>query len=464
METFGKLLRRKKDEEGEVGILSPFEAISIAIGGTIGVGNIGGVATAIAVGGPGALFWLLVAGVAGQIIKMVEVTLAVYYRSKDEYGNPYGGPPYYMKKGIMEYYRSSMLAKVLIFVFLFGMFSSIFITMQNYTVSEAIASTLAKIQIQIENPTLTSFSAGELSNTSYQHYFNNYQLGISIIYTILVYIMIAGGLKKLGRIASIIVPFMCLFYLTGGLFIVLKYISILPQVLRLVVNSAFNGTAAIGGFAGAAFIVVIQKGLARAVFSNEAGWGTSPMIHSTARTVHPIRQGLWGVFEVTISTMLVCTITALAIIITGEWSSGLSGATLTLNAFEHGMGSTGRIILTVGIFLFGITTTSGWYTYYEILLRYVLGTHSSMKTSILKIYKWTFPIPGMGLVFYAVYFGLPSQKIWLFADFSTGLPTFANIVAILLLAPKFLELLRDYKARYLNIGTVKSSTKIFHES
>lgn len=458
-QTFGRVYH-KNEGQGKDGILSPFEAISVAVGGTIGVGNIGGVATAIAVGGPGSLFWLLIAGVAGQMIKMVEVSLAVHYRCKDENGNPYGGPPYYMKKGIGEEMGFKIGYKILSFLFLFGMFSSIFITMQNYTVSEAIASTF----------NFNSWAAAMIHQV-----FPNYDVAVlarynlsqgivSIIYAIIVYIMIAGGLKKLGQSASIIVPFMCVFYLGGGLVVVLKNFLLIPSAIQLVIKDAFTGTAAIGGFAGATFAMAIQKGLARAVFSNEAGWGTSPMIHSTARTDHPIRQGLWGVFEVTVSTMLVCTITAFTIIITGQWQTGLSGATLTLSAFETGMGFIGRIVLTIGIFLFGITTSTGWYTYYEILLRYVLKPGSKVKDRSLEIYKWTYPIPGMALVLYAIYYGLPSQKIWIFADFSSGLPTFANIIAIMVLSPKFFQLLRDYKARYMGIGKIDPKTKIFYES
>ncbi|MBP7460219.1 MAG: sodium:alanine symporter family protein [Candidatus Delongbacteria bacterium] len=458
-QTFGGLFH-KNEAQGKDGILSPFEAISVAVGGTIGVGNIGGVATAIAVGGPGALFWLLVAGVAGQMIKMVEVTLAVHYRSKDENGNPYGGPPYYMKKGIGEEMGFKTAYKILSFLFLFGMFSSIFITMQNYTVSEAIASTFNF------NQWAANLIHGVFpqSDPNAMAQYNLSQAVISIFYAIITYIMIAGGLKKLGRIASIIVPFMCIFYLGGGLVAILKNLALIPATVQLVLRDAFTGTAAIGGFAGATFAIAIQKGLARAVFSNEAGWGTSPMIHSTARTDHPIRQGLWGIFEVTISTMLVCTITAFTIIITSRWQTGLSGATLTLSAFETGMGSIGRIVLTVGIFLFGITTSSGWYTYYEILFRYILKPGSKVKERALTIYKWTYPIPGMGLVLYAVYYGLPSQKIWTFADFSTGLPTFANIIAIMVLSPKFFTLLRDYKARHMGIGKIDPKTRIFYES
>ena len=224
--------------------LSPLEAISIAIGTTIGVGNIAGVATAIATGGPGAVFWLWLAGFLGQTIKMVEISLAVHYRSPDPEGTTFGGPTYYIKKGIGEKRNNKSLYKLLNFLFLGGFVGSFLLTMQNYTVSEAIAGT-----------------------------FDTDMLTVSIIYTVLVYIMIAGGLKWLGRIATKLVPFMCLFFLLGGIFIILKHSDMIPNALGLIFEGAFNGTAVVGGFAGAAFARVVQVGMSRAVFSNEAGLG-----------------------------------------------------------------------------------------------------------------------------------------------------------------------------------------------
>ncbi len=432
-QTYKKLFK-SNDNEKEAGSISPFEALSVAIGATVGVGNIGGVASAIALGGPGAIFWLWIAGVLGQIIKVVEVSLAVHYRSKDEDGNTYGGPTYYMRKGLGEEKKLTFLSKILAFIFIFGFGVGFFITMQNYTVSEAVSST-----------------------------FNINMITVSIVYTILLYLMISGGLPSLGRIAAKIVPFMCAFYILGGIFIILKNISQLPGTLGLIFGSAFNGTAALGGFAGAAFAQVIKVGMSRAVFSNEAGWGSSPMIHASAKTDHPVRQGLLGIFEVFIDTIVICSITSLVIVITGEWSSGVSGAALTLSAFEQGLGSVGRIILTVGILLFGVTTSSGLYAQIEVLLRYILGSGNKSKDRILTFYKWTYPIPGLALVIIAVVNELPGVSVWLFADMSTALPIFANIVALLILSPKFLSLLKDYKARHMGIGEVDPNFKVFYD-
>ncbi|MBF8984376.1 sodium:alanine symporter family protein [Lutibacter sp. B2] len=433
-QTFGKLLKKTKDEDNNSkGVLSPLEAVSTAIGGSVGVGNMGGVATAIAVGGPGAVFWMWVTSLIGMLIKTGEVTLAVYYRNTDEEGFTYGGPTYYMEKGLGEE-KGFKLWTIPALIFGFGIFATFPITLQNYTVSEAVSST-----------------------------FGLNMITVAIIYVIVNYLMILGGIKTLGKIASKIVPIMCLFYIIAGVFIIGKNIGNVGPSFSLIFSGAFNGTAALGGFTGAAAAQVIRLGIARAVFSNEAGWGTSPMIHSTAKTDHPVKQGMWGAFEVFIDTMVVCTITALVIIITGEWSSGASGATLTLNAFEHGIGSMGRKIVAIGVFLFGVTTSSGWYSYYEIILRHALKEKVALKNNILKVYKAIYPFPGLLMVIYVVKNGLPGKYVWYFADITSAIPTFANVFTILLLGSTFFKLIKDYKARYLGIGKVDENFKVFYE-
>ena len=423
----------RKDTDSGDGVISPLEAMSVAIGTTVGVGNIGGVATAVAFGGPGAIFWMWVAGLLGQIIKMTEISLAVYYRSRNEDGSAYGGPNYYMQKGIGREKKRSKLYKILSSIFAFGFMVGFFINIQIYTVSEAIAGT-----------------------------FNISMITVAIVYTVLLYLMIAGGLPSLGKIASKLVPFMVLFYIGGGLFIILKNVTHLPEAFGLIFSSAFTGTAAAGGFAGAAFSQAIKVGMARSVFSNEAGWGSAPMIHASAKVDHPIKQGILGVFEVFLDTIFICSITALTIIITGQWSSGLDGATLTLSAFEVGMGPIARIVLSFGVFLFGITTSSGIYAQMEVVVRYLVG-ESKKKDVLLAMYKWLYPLPSLALVFIAVYYQFPGTVVWVFSDASTALPIFANVVSLVILFPKFLELLKDYKARYLGIGTVDPNFKVFYE-
>lgn len=430
--TFGTML--KKDSDEGVGLLSSYEAISVAIGGSVGVGNIGGVATAIAVGGPGAVLWMWVAALVGMIIKMAEVTLAVYYRSKDENGVPFGGPTYYMEKGLGEE-KGFKAWPILAFIFGAGLFSTFLLTLQNYTVSEAIGNT-----------------------------FNIPILYVSIAYIILTYVFIIGGIERLGNLASKVVPVMCLFYIVAGLFIIIKNIGVIPESFSLIFKGAFSGSAAVGGFAGATVAQALQMGMARSVYSNEAGWGTSPMIHSTARVDHPVKQGIWGTFEVFVDTIIVCTITALVIVVTGAYDTGLSGATLTLTAFEMEIGGIGRAVVAISVFLFGLTTSTGWYAYYEILLRHLFKNNIKTKEAILKLYKWIYPIPGIIIVLMAVYGELPGSTLWLFADFTSAIPTFINVLVILILSPTFIKLVKDYKARYLGAGTPEKDFKIFYEN
>ncbi|MCM3087040.1 sodium:alanine symporter family protein [Bhargavaea ginsengi] len=435
--TFGKVFSKEERErsKNEKGILTPFQAVSTAIGGSVGVGNIGGVATAIAVGGPGAVFWMWLTAIFSMMTKMVEVTLAVHYRSTDEKGDPYGGPTYYMQKGLGEE-KNFKFWWIPAFLFGFGIFSTFFITLQNYTVAEAIDS---------------SFGFGLIPS--------------SIIYVVGIYLIILGGIKRVGETAAKLIPAMCLFYLVAGLYIIFSNAGDIFSVFGLIFDSAFTGMAAVGGFTGAAVAQVIQMGVARAVYSNEAGWGTSPMIHSTAKTDHPVKQGMWGAAEVFIDTIVICTVTALTIIITGLWSSGLDGASLTLAAFEEGIGEVGRYVITISVFLFGLTTTSGWYTYYEILLRQVFGKpeQSSLKNKVLKFFQLVYPLPGLLLVIYAVYYELPGKYVWYFADITTAIPTFINLVVLLFLSKRFFELLRDYKARELGVGIPDPNFKVFYE-
>lgn len=430
---FKSIMGKGDSQEKDAGVLSPLEALNVALGTTIGVGNIGGVATAIAVGGPGAVFWMWAAATFGLIIKMAEITLAVHYRSKDENNEAYGGPNYYIKKGLGIEKKMPRIAKVLSFIFAFGFSTGYFINIQTYTVSEAVANT-----------------------------FNMGMVTVAVVYTLVLYLMISGGVSSLGKIAAKLVPFMCIFYFAGGLFILVKYAKFLPGTFGLIFSSAFTGTAAFGGFLGASFSQSIKLGMSRSVFSNEAGWGSAPMIHASAKVDHPVKQGMMGIFEVFMDTFVICSVTALVIIATGQWSSGLDGATLTLSAFELGLGRTGRIILAIGVFLFGITTSAGVYAQIEVVVRYLIGNNSK-KEAILSFYKWTYPIPSLIMVMIAVYYQFPGDVVWIFSDASTALPIFANTIVLFILTPKFLELLKDYKARYLGIGKVDADFNVFYE-
>lgn len=430
--TIGTLLGKRDSGKGS-GMMRPLEVISIAVGGAVGVGNIGGVATAIATGGPGAVFWIWLAAFLGMMMKMAEVALAVYYRSRDGQGGYYGGPTYYMQKGLGRD-RNFRLWGVLAVIFGVGIFGNVF-SMQNFTVSQAVNTT-----------------------------FGIPVIAVSLVYVALTYLATVREIPWLGKVAAVVVPPMCLFYLVGGLVILLVHIADLPGALGLIVSSAFTGTAASGAFMGAGVAMVIRTGFARAMFSNEAGWGTSPMIHASAKTEHPIKQGLWGSFEVFVDTMLVCTITGLVIVVTGQWNSGLDGPALTLAAFEQVLGPVGTVLITLGVFLFGLSTTSGWWAYFEVLLRHLCGENEKLKRTLINIFKVVYPIPAFLVVLlYALGDDISGADIWAIADLTTGIPAFINLIVIVLLSGKFFQLLKDYRARYLGIGQVDPNFKLFDE-
>lgn len=432
----GLILRHPFRKDPEIkeskDMLTPFQAVSIAVGGSVGVSNISGVGTAIATGGPGALFWLWIAALIGMVIKMAEVSLAVYYRHTNPDGTFTGGPTYYMERGLGEE-RGWKGWKILAVLFGFGLFMNLFISLQNYTVSEAIGTTF---DISYLIPGVLLF------------------IGVLVISL--------GGVKKIGKIASYLVPFMCVFYIVCVLIVLCMNFSSIPGAFALIFSSAFTGKAAVGGFTGATVAAAMQKGFARSVYSNEAGWGTSPMVHATSNTNHPIKQGLLGAFEVFMDTIIVCSATGLLVIITGYWSSGLQGANLTLTALEANIGFFARVIIALCIYLFALTTGTGWCTYYQCVLGHMIGD-SKWRPILLKLCAILNPFFGFLCTLVTVLFGGTPAQIWVFADFTTVIPTFINVGVLLVLGGTFIKLLKDYKARYLGIGSVNPDFDLFYE-
>ncbi len=430
---WNNLVRQKGEGQG---ILSSFEAFSVATAGAIGVGNIGGVASAIAIGGPGAIFWMWVTALVGFMTKMVEVALAVHYRSEKENGDTYGGPTYYLDKG-----WSGQLGlpfwKPMAVIFGIGILSSWVLTMQTFTVSESISATFGVSQVAAAT-------------------------GVGLF----MYAVVLGGIPRIGRFASYVVPFMAAFYLLAGVVIILINIGELLPALGMIFGHAFQPMAPVGGFAGAAVAMAIRMGVARGVYSNEAGWGSAPMAHATAQVDHPIKQGMWGIFEVFVDSIVVCTITALVIIMSGAFESGEAGATLTLLAFETEIGYWGVVIVTIGVVLFGFTTLTGWYAYYETILRHGFGDESPFAKFMLNVLKYGYPIPGWALVVYTQAIGMPTGTVWLFADLTVAIPVYINLIALIPLCPKFFELLKHYNATELGILPVTDDiqkTNLFWE-
>lgn len=436
----GKILKnpfKKSSRNSGEKSLSSFQAVCVAVGGSVGVSNISGVGTAIATGGPGALFWLWVAATFGMMLKFAEISLACYYRKDMPDGTHRGGPTYYMQRGLGEEKKWKKPFWLLLAVlFGVGIFFTFFINLTNYTIAEAIGSTF---------------------NISY--------LIPAAFLVLCTWAITIGGLKRVADFASYVVPFMCLLYV-GLVFItlILNAENIIPS-FKLIFKSAFTTQAAAGGFLGATVAKAMSTGFARSVYSNEAGWGTSAMVHATADCEHPCKQGMMGAFEVFVDTMVICTATGLVVIVTGFWNSGLSGAELTLTCLEASVGYAARVLVAISIFLFGLTTITGWFSYYLCILQHAMGDKLSpaLEKKILAVYKLLMPVCPFILTVITVLVGGTPAELWVLADFSSVVPTFANVLVVFCLSGTFIKLFKDFRARYFGIGEVDPDFKIFYE-
>ena len=442
--TGGRILEKKSETVEGKGMLTPFEAISTAIGGTVGFGNIAGVATAVAAGGPGAVLWMWLTACLGMILKQVEVTLGCYYRHTNEKGDPYGGPTYYMERGLGEERRWGKLWLIPAIIFGVGIFSTFFVTSSNLTAAQVVSGAFHLPTLQLGGITVE----GEIL--------------VGILLAALTYVITSGGTKKIGSLFSKLVPFMSVLYILMGIMMILVNITRVPGAIAAIFTNAFTGTAAMGGFAGCAVSQMVRVGMARAVYSNEAGWGTSPLVHSSARTAHPVEQGLWGTFEVFFDTFVICSITALSVILSGCWTDGTNGGTLALSSFASGFGNVGSILLAVIMVIFTVTTSGGWFTYYLAILEHLYKKEGKVKDIVMKIFYAVRALPG---VLWTIYLVKTNNQgfIWTVVDITSAIPTFINVAVILLLSGQYFKLLKDYKARYLGVGEVDPNTKLFYE-
>ena len=394
--TLLKMFSKEQKGEGEV---TAFQAVATALAATVGTGNIAGVATAIALGGPGAIFWMWLAAIVGMTTKFAEVVLAVNFREKTEDGRFVGGPMYYIENGLGKSWK--WLAVLFAF---FGALASFGIG--NMTQANSVAMAV-------------------------QESFNIPPLATGITLAVLTFLVIVGGIKRIGKITEKLVPFMSAIYILGGLFILFSNVGAIPGAFALIFSRAFTGTAAIGGFAGSTMAMAIRFGIARGVFTNEAGLGSAPIAHAAATTDHPVRQGLWGVFEVFMDTIVICSITALAIITTGVWETGETGAVLTTIAFNTAIPG-GGLIVTIGIVLFAYSTILGWAYYGERCLEYLAGTKPILAYRLAWV---VFVIIGAigGLEF-----------IWSLADTLNGLMAIPNLIGVLFLSGTVFKLTKEY--------------------
>lgn len=394
--TLLKMFSKEQRGEGEV---TAFQAVATALAATVGTGNVAGVATAIALGGPGAIFWMWLAAILGMTTKFAEVVLAVNFREKTEDGRYVGGPMYYIENGLGKSWK--WLAVLFAF---FGALASFGIG--NMTQANSVA-------LAVEG----SFKIPPLAT--------------GIVLAVLTGLVIVGGIKRIGAITEKLVPFMAAIYILGGLFILLSNVAAIPGAFAIIFKEAFTGTAAVGGFAGATMARAIRYGIARGVFTNEAGLGSAPIAHAAATTDHPVRQGLWGIFEVFADTIVICSITALAIITTGVWETGESGAVLTTLAFNTAIPG-GGIIVTVGLILFAYSTILGWAYYGERCLEYLAGTKPILAYRLIWVVFIVIGAVG-GLEF-----------IWSLADTLNGLMAIPNLIGVLFLSGTVFKLTKEF--------------------
>jgi len=390
-------LVKRKDEGDQEGDITHFQALMTALSATVGTGNIAGVATAIAAGGPGALFWMWITGLVGMATKYSEAVLAVKYRITDEEGTMSGGPMYYISRGLGWKWLGT----------LFALFASIAaFGIGNLVQSNSIA---AAVQATFGVPLYVT----------------------GIVLAIGAGLVIFGGIKNIGRVTGVLVPVMIVFYMGGALIILLLNITAISAAFALIFECAFSPTAASGGFLGAGVMMAIRLGVSRGIFSNESGLGSAAIAAAAAQTKHSVTQGLVSMTQTFIDTLVVCTMTGLVLIITGAWNSGNTGAALTSSAFQTGMPG-GAIIVTVGLILFAFSTILGWSYYGEKSFEYLLGEKA------VKPYRLVFVIcVGFGAV-------MKLEVVWALADLFNRLMAFPNLIGLLALTPIIVSETRDY--------------------
>jgi AGCS family alanine or glycine:cation symporter len=387
---------RQGSGDGEI---SPFNALMTSLSSTIGMGNIAGVATAIGLGGPGALFWMWCAAFVGMATKYAEAVLAVNYRETDEAGRKVGGPMYYIKNGLGDKWKWLGGA--------FALFGSLAgFGLANTVQSNAVSQVL---ETNFNVPTVVS----------------------GMVMAVLVGGVLLGGIKRIASVAGKLVPFMAALYMTATFLILVMNAPAIPAAIILVVDSAFNGAAATGGFAGATLMLALRMGIARGIFSNEAGLGSAPIAHAAAETNSPVRQGTIAMLGTFIDTLVICTMTGLVLIVTGVWSGEPQGAAMTLAAFTGAL-PYGDIILSLCVALFAFTTMLGWSYYGERCAEFLLGTRVITPFRVL----WVIGI------FVGTQMSL--ELVWKMTDALNGLMAIPNLIALLLLSPIVFKLTREY--------------------
>ena len=393
--------KEEDNDENAVGDVSSYAALCTALSATIGTGNIVGVATAIKAGGPGALFWMWVAAFFGMATKYAEGVLAIKYREVDENGQMSGGPMYYIKNGL----GLNWLAK------LFAIFG-VGVALLGIGTFGQVKSIADAAQIGFNVPIVIT----------------------AIVVTILVALVTLGGIERISRVSEKVVPFMAILYIVGVILVLIFNLNKIPSAVLLIIESAFNPRAALGGAVGITVSIAMQRGIGRGVFSNEAGLGSAPIAAAAAKTNSPVRQGLISMTGTFIDTIIICTMTGIVIVVTGSFNSNLEGAALTTVAFEAGLpiAELGKYIVNVGLIFFAFTTILGWNYYGERCIEYLFGVKG------IKPYKIIFiALVGIGSF-------LPLEMIFIIADIVNGLMAFPNLVGLIGLRKVVIEETEEY--------------------
>ena len=389
------------DDPSHKGEISHFQALSTALSATVGTGNIAGVATAIALGGPGAVFWMWITGIFGMALKYASCALAIKYRTIDKDGSVAGGPMYYLEKGLKMKWLAIVFASC-----------------------TAVTATVIGNMVQSNSVADALYSSANIPRAV-----------TGVIMAVLIWLVIVGGIKRIAKVAQAMAPFMCAVYVAGAVFILLLNIDKLLPALVLIIKSAFTPTAATGGFIGSTIMYTMRMGVARGLFSNEAGLGSAPIAHAAAKEDEPVREGLVAMMGPFIDTLVICTLTALVIVTSGLWSSGLNGATLTATAFNSSLPGKGIFIVSFGLVFFALSTTIAWSYYGDRCVFYLFGKRASLP------YKWIYcSLIPLGAI-------IKLELIWNIADITNGLMAIPNLVAILGLSGVVIRLTRDYDRR-----------------
>lgn len=409
----------KRKEPGAAGDISHYQALTVALAATIGVGNIAGVGTAIALGGPGALFWMWITGLVGMATKYAEAFLGVKYRRVDAKGEQSGGPMFYLGEGLKERFGQGV-----------GVFGTVL------AIAFAVFGAIAAFGI---GNMVQSNSVADAVNEEWG--IATWQTGLVLM--LLAALVILGGIKVIGRFTAAFVPFMAIFYILGATVILVLNAGQLPGALQTIFTDAFTGTAVVGGFAGAGFLAVLRFGVARGIFSNESGLGTGGIAAAAAKTTHEVRQALVSMTQTFLDTIVVVSFTGMAIVVTDAWTmfdprtgDGLTGAALTQTAFREGLpGEWGGVIVSLGVVFFAFSTLLGWAYYGERCMDRLFGR------ALVTPYR---------LVFCAViFFGAVTELtlVWNFADALNGLMALPNLVGLILLSVLVAKGTREFLAR-----------------